>query len=97
MKYNKIEGNDISAGNSAYMHAFGVAGFKNLAMYNIFKRNYCHGFSSANTVGGNTNFVFSNIFENVKSVNALATYAGPRSHKYGCVDNKRQEWKLGHP
>ena len=66
VKYNKIEGNDISAGNSAYMHAFGVGGFKNLAMYNIFKRNYCHGFSSANTVGGNTNFVFSNIFENVK-------------------------------
>lgn len=67
VKYNKIEGNDISAGNSAYMHAFSVSGFKNLAMYNIFKRNYCHGFSSANTIGGNTNFVFSNIFENVTS------------------------------
>jgi hypothetical protein len=66
VKYNKFEGNDISAGNSAYMHAFGVAGFKNLAMYNIFKRNYCHGFSSGNTIGGNTNFVFSNIFESVK-------------------------------
>lgn len=65
VKYNKFEGNDISAGNSAYMHAFGITGFKNLAMYNIFKRNYCHGFSSANTVGGNTNFVFSNIFENM--------------------------------
>ena len=65
VKYNKIEGNDISAGNSAYMHAFGVAGFKDMAMYNIFKRNYCHGFSSANTIGGNTNFVFSNIFADV--------------------------------
>ena len=66
VKYNKFEGNDISAGNSAYMHAIGVQGFKNLAMYNIFKRNYCHGFSAANTIGGNSNFVFSNIFENVK-------------------------------
>ena len=66
VKYNKIEGNDISAGNSAYMHAIGVQGFKNLAMYNIFTRNYCHGFSSANTIGGNNNFVISNIFENVE-------------------------------
>jgi hypothetical protein len=66
VKYNKFEGNDISAGNSAYMHAFGVTGFKDLAMYNIFKRNYCHDFSAGNTVGGNNNFVFSNIFANVK-------------------------------
>jgi len=66
VKYNKFEGNDISAGNSAYMHAFGVTGFKDLAMYNIFKRNYCHDFTTANTVAGNTNFVFSNIFVNVK-------------------------------
>jgi hypothetical protein len=66
VKYNKFEGNDISAGNSAYMHAFGVTGFKDLAMYNIFKRNYCHDFTTANTVAGNTNFVFSNIFANVK-------------------------------
>ena len=66
VKYNKFEGNDISAGNSAYMHAIGVQGFKDLAMYNIFKRNYCHDFSAANTIGGNNNFVFSNIFENVK-------------------------------
>lgn len=66
VKFNKFEGNDISAGNSAYMHAFGISGFKNLAMYNIFKRNYCHGFSSANSIGGNTNFVFSNIFANVE-------------------------------
>ena len=66
VKYNKFEGNDISAGNSAYMHAFGVTGFKDLAMYNIFKRNYCHDFTTANAVAGNTNFVFSNIFANVK-------------------------------
>jgi hypothetical protein len=66
VKYNIIEGNDISAGNSGYMHAFGVMGFKDLAMYNVFKRNYCHGFTTANTVGGNTNFVFGNIFANVK-------------------------------
>lgn len=66
VKYNKFEGNDISAGNSAYMHAIGVQGFKNLAMYNIFKRNYCHGFSVTNTIGGNSNFVFSNIFEVLK-------------------------------
>jgi hypothetical protein len=66
VKYNKFEGNDISAGNSGYMHAIGVQGFKNLAMYNIFKRNYCHGFSAANTIGGSNNFVFGNIFENVK-------------------------------
>jgi hypothetical protein len=66
VKYNKFEGNDISAGNSAYMHAFGVTGFKDLAMYNIFKRNYCHDFTTANTVAGNNNFVFSNIFANVK-------------------------------
>jgi hypothetical protein len=65
VKYNKIEGNDISAGNSAYMHAFDVTGFKDLTMYNIFKRNYCHDYSSGNTVGGNNNFVFSNIFANV--------------------------------
>jgi hypothetical protein len=65
VKFNRIEGNDISAGNSAYMHAFSVEGYKDMAMYNIFKRNYCHGFSSANTIGGNTNFVFSNIFANV--------------------------------
>lgn len=66
VKYNKFEGNDISAGNSAYMHAFGVTGFKDLAMYNIFKRNFCHDFTTANTVAGNTNFVFSNIFANIK-------------------------------
>lgn len=65
VKHNRIEGNDISAGNSAYMHAFSLEGFKNLTMYNIFKRNYCHGFSSTNNIGGNTNFIFSNIFENV--------------------------------
>lgn len=66
VKYNKFEGNDISAGNSAYMHAIGVQGFKNMAMYNIFKRNYCHGFTTANSMGGSNNFIFSNIFENVK-------------------------------
>lgn len=66
VKHNKFEGNEIFAGNSAYMHAFGITGYKDLAMYNIFKRNYCHGFSSANTVGGNTNFVFSNIFATVE-------------------------------
>lgn len=64
VKYNKFEGNDISAGNSAYMHAIGVNGYKGLAMYNIFKRNYLHGFNSANTIGGSNNFVFSNIFAN---------------------------------
>jgi hypothetical protein len=66
VKYNKFEGNDISAGNSAYMHAFGVTGYRDMAMYNIFKRNYCHDFTTANTIGGNNNFVFSNIFANVK-------------------------------
>jgi hypothetical protein len=66
VKYNRFEGNDISAGNSAYMHAFDMTGFKDLVMYNIFKRNYFHDFTTANTVAGNTNFVFSNIFSNVK-------------------------------
>lgn len=66
VKYNKFEGNDISGGNSVYMHAIGVQGYKSMAMYNIFKRNYCHGFSSANTIGGSFNFVFSNIFENAE-------------------------------
>ena len=66
VKYNKIEGNDISAGNSGYMHAFAVLGYKDLAMYNIFKRNYCHDFTTCNNIGGNNNFVFSNIFASVK-------------------------------
>lgn len=65
VKYNKAEGNDISAGNSAYMHAIGVAGYPDKAMYNIYKGNYCHDFTTANTIAGNTNFVFGNIFENV--------------------------------
>lgn len=79
VKYNKIEGNDISAGNSAYMHAFGVTGFKDLAMYNIFKRNYCHGYSSGNTIGGNTNFVFSNIFADLKVSKLLQHSQAPHA------------------
>lgn len=79
VKYNKIEGNDISAGNSAYMHAFGVLGFKDLAMYNIFKRNYCHGFTTCNNIGGNTNFVFSNIFADVKVSTLLQHTQAPHA------------------
>jgi hypothetical protein len=79
VKYNKIEGNDISAGNSGYMHAFSVTGFKDLAMYNIFKRNYCHDYSSGNTVAGNNNFVFSNIFANLKVSRLLQHSQAPHA------------------
>ncbi|HUQ64898.1 MAG TPA: right-handed parallel beta-helix repeat-containing protein [Flavitalea sp.] len=79
VKYNKIEGNDISAGNSGYMHAFSVTGFKDLAMYNIFKRNYCHDYSSGNTIAGNNNFVFSNIFADLKVSKLLQHKQAPHA------------------
>jgi len=57
--------NDVSAGNSAYMHAIDIIGQENKVMYNIIKRNYFHHFTTGCTIGGNVNFVFGNIFSNV--------------------------------
>ncbi|MCF6403110.1 right-handed parallel beta-helix repeat-containing protein [Chitinophaga filiformis] len=65
VKYVKVEMNDVSAGNSAYMHAIDIIGNVNKVMYNIVKRNYFHHFTTGCTIGGNVNFVFSNIFSNV--------------------------------
>ncbi|MBL7698109.1 MAG: hypothetical protein JNK79_08120 [Chitinophagaceae bacterium] len=60
-----VEQNESYAGNSAYMHAFGMIGHEGKVKNNIIKRNYFHDYSSGCTIGGNRNFVFSNIFANV--------------------------------
>lgn len=65
VKYVKVENNDVTSGNSGYMHALDIYGMANQTMYNIIKRNYFHHFNSACNISGNTNFIFSNIFSNV--------------------------------
>lgn len=65
VKYVKVESNDVTAGNSGYMHALDIYGMANQTMYNIIKRNYFHHFNSACNISGNTNFIFSNIFSNI--------------------------------
>lgn len=65
VKYVKVESNDVSSGNSGYMHALDIYGLANKTMYNIIKRNYFHHFNSACNISGNTNFIFSNIFSNI--------------------------------
>jgi hypothetical protein len=61
----KVEQNESVAGNSMYMHAFELTGFDGKVKNNIIKRNYFHDYSAGCSIGGNNNFIFSNIFANV--------------------------------
>jgi hypothetical protein len=57
-----VEMNDVSSGNSSYMHAFGVVGLPGKTTNNIIRRNYFHDFQATSHVGGRYNKVYSNIF-----------------------------------
>lgn len=65
VKHVKIEANEVWAGNSGYMHAFGLVGLENKVQYNIVKRNFFRDFSSGCNVSGSINFIFSNIFARI--------------------------------
>ncbi|TYP76639.1 parallel beta helix pectate lyase-like protein [Paenibacillus methanolicus] len=60
-----IELNDVSSGNSDYMHAFGVIGLPGKTTHNIIRRNYFHDFQATSHVGGSDNLFYSNIFAGV--------------------------------
>ncbi|SFB62359.1 hypothetical protein SAMN05216312_12113 [Cohnella sp. OV330] len=57
-----VELNDVSSGNSDYMHAFGVIGLPGKTTNNIIRRNYFHDFQATSHVGGKDNQFYSNIF-----------------------------------
>lgn len=61
-----VEQNDVSAGDSGYMHAFGVYGLPGETTDNIIRRNYFHDFTSVSHAGGSDNHFYSNIFAGVK-------------------------------
>ncbi|CAI6079335.1 right-handed parallel beta-helix repeat-containing protein [Cohnella sp. JJ-181] len=61
-----VEQNDVSAGDSGYMHAFGVYGLPGETTDNMIRRNYFHNFTSVSHAGGSDNQFYSNIFAGVK-------------------------------
>jgi hypothetical protein len=61
-----VEQNDVSAGESGYMHAFSVSGFPGKTTDNIIRRNYFHDFTSTSHANGSNNQFYSNIFVGVK-------------------------------
>ncbi|HWB28367.1 MAG TPA: hypothetical protein VG738_23005 [Chitinophagaceae bacterium] len=60
-----VEANDVSAGNSGYMHALDVSGLAGLTTYNIIKRNNFHNYTTTCHLQGSNNLFFSNIFNGV--------------------------------
>lgn len=60
-----VELNDVSAGESGYMHAFGVIGLPGKTTNNIIRRNYFHDFTSVSHAGGSNNQIYSNLFVGV--------------------------------
>jgi predicted RecA/RadA family phage recombinase len=63
-----VERNDVSAGESGYMHAFGVYGLPGETTDNVIRRNYFHDFTSVSHAGGSDNHFYSNIFIGVKLI-----------------------------
>ncbi|TYP79418.1 right-handed parallel beta-helix repeat-containing protein [Paenibacillus methanolicus] len=60
-----VELNDVSSGNSDYMHGFGVIGLPGKTTNNTIRRNYFHDFQATSHVGGRDNYIYSNIFVGV--------------------------------
>lgn len=82
-----VEQNDISAGESDYMHAFDVDGFEGLTTGNIIRRNFVHDYTSTNHAGGSGNAYYSNIISN-----ARATHTTQDTQPYGF---DVQPWNVG--
>jgi hypothetical protein len=61
-----VELNDVSAGESGYMHAIDMNGFDGLTTHNIIRRNYFHDYNVTGHILGSYNQIYSNIFAGVK-------------------------------
>lgn len=62
-----VEDNDISGGNSGYMHGFDVTGWRGGTTNNIVRRNFVHDYTATCHAQGNTNKFYSNIFARVRT------------------------------
>lgn len=61
-----VQRNDVSAGESGYMHAIDMNGFEGLTTHNIVRRNYFHDYLVTGHILGSFNLIYSNIFAGVK-------------------------------
>lgn len=60
-----VELNDVSAGESGYMHAIDMNGFDGLTTHNVIRRNYFHDYNVTGHILGSYNQIYSNIFAGV--------------------------------
>jgi hypothetical protein len=76
-----IEGNVLTAGTSNYCRGLAIGGWET-CRYNVVRRNYVHDVNIQSQFGGESTYVYSNVFvnTNVSPVNRAAQAMGTYAH-----------------